>query len=450
MTVVATRPLPTAPREYHFPSFERRTLANGLRLIVAPLHKLPIVTVRAVVDAGAIAESTGKDGVAHLVGHALTEGAAGYDGEALTEQLERLGTSIDVDIDWDSTTLSMTALSSVFSAAFSQFADVLTAPTFPEASLERLKAERIAEILQVQSEPRELANEQFERFLYRDGSRFEIALGGSQGSVAALTREDVVEFYTHRYTPKSVTLIFTGDISADAAEQLVTETLDAWSGVTPASVIANDAPANTTCAVHIVHRSDAPQSELRIGHVGVPRRHRDYFPITVMNAIFGGLFGSRVNLNLREAHGYTYGASSVFDWRKDAGPFVVSTAVASGVTAPAIREVLLEIDRMRAELVSEQELSLATAYLDGVFPIRFETSSAVAIALESLVVFGLEDDWYDRYRTQIRAVTREDVLRVAQAHLDPTMLQLTIVGDAAAIREPVEALHLGPVDVHND
>lgn len=447
---VATRPSAATPRAYHFPAFERRTMANGVRLIVAPIDKLPIVTVSAVIDAGAVAELPGKDGVGLLVAKALLEGAAGYDGEALTEQLECLGTSIDTDVDWDSTTLSMTALTSVFSAAFSHFATVLTAPTFPESSLERLKAERVAEILQVESEPRELASERFERFLYHSGSRYELALGGSAASVSALTREDVVEFYTHRYTPKSVTLIFAGDITADAAERLVRDTLDAWSGVTPAGVIVNDAAASLTRTVHIVHRDDAPQSELRIGHVGVPRRHPDYFPITVMNAILGGLFGSRINLNLREAHGYTYGAASMFDWRKDSGPFLVSTAVASNVTAPAISEVLLEIDRIRAEPVSESELTLATNYLDGVFPIRFETSSAVAAALETLVVYGLADDWYDRYRAQIRSVTSDGVLAAARGHLDPTQLQFVIVGDANAIQAPVEALNLGPVEIHHE
>jgi zinc protease len=450
MTVIATRPNAGPPRTYRFPEFERRTLGNGLRLIVAPMHALPVVTVTAVVDAGAIAEPTNSYGVAHLTAHLLLEGAAGYDGEALTEALERSGTAIDADVDWDATTLTMTALSSALPSAFAHFANVLTSPTFPEAPLERLKGERIAEILQVEAEPRELANEQFGRFLYRDGSRYQVAVGGGKESVTALTREDVVTFYTRRYTPKSVTLIFAGDITVEAAEQLAQEAFDAWSGVTPAEVLVNDAAARTSRAVHIVHRPDAPQSELRVGHVGVPRHHPDYFPITVMNAILGGLFGSRVNLNLREAHGYTYGAFSSFDWRHGSGPFVVSTAVASNVTAPSIQEILLEIDRMRRDAVTESELSLATNYLDGVFPIRFETSSAVAAALEQLVVFGLPDDWYDVYRTNIRAVSSADVLAAAQAYLHPEQLQFVIVGDAAAIRDPLEALELGPVGVHDE
>jgi zinc protease len=179
----------------------------------------------------------------------------------------------------------------------------------------------------------------------------------------------------------------------------------------------------------------------------VARTHPDYFSITVMNAVMGGLFSSRINLNLREAHGYTYGASSSFDWRREAGPFVVGTAVASDVTVAAIQETLKEIDRMRAEPISESELSLATSYLEGVFPIRYETTAAIAAALASLVIYNLPADWYDIYRARMGAVTVNDVLEAARAHVHPESLQVVIVGDASAIREPLDALAFGPLDV---
>jgi zinc protease len=168
-----------------------------------------------------------------------------------------------------------------------------------------------------------------------------------------------------------------------------------------------------------------------------------------MNAVMGGLFSSRINLNLREAHGYTYGASSSFDWRREAGPFVVGTAVASDVTVPAIQETLKEIDRMRAEPISDSELSLATSYLEGVFPIRYETTAAIAAALATLTIYDLPSDWYDSYRARMSAVTVSDVLAAARAYVHPESLQIVIVGDAGAIREPLEALAFGPVDVVN-
>jgi zinc protease len=202
--------------------------------------------------------------------------------------------------------------------------------------------------------------------------------------------------------------------------------------------------------VHLVAKPGAPQSELRIGHTGIPRAHPDYFPAVVMNAILGGLFSSRINLNLREAHGYTYGAHSGFDWRRWAGPFAAETAVQQDVTADAVREVLFEIDRMRESPVMPSELSLATSYLDGVFPIRFETTDAVATALANLVLFGLPGDYYDSYRANVRAVTAEHVLAAARTHLHPDRLHLVVVGDPDAVRTPLERMAVGPVTVWDD
>src|SRR6185503_11550564 len=164
----------------------------------------------------------------------------------------------------------------------------------------------------------------------------------------------------------------------------------------PNRIPADDHPAARQRGVHIIAKGDAPQSELRIGHVGIPRNHPDFFPVNVMNAVLGGLFNSRINLNLREAHAYTYGAFSAFEWRRQAGPFVVSTAVKSDITDAAAKQVLIEIDRIRAEPVAADELSLATSYLDGVFPIRFETTAAIAAALSVLVIHRLPEDYYDR------------------------------------------------------
>jgi zinc protease len=169
-----------------------------------------------------------------------------------------------------------------------------------------------------------------------------------------------------------------------------------------------------------------------------------------MNAILGGLFSSRINLNLREAHGYTYGAHSGFDWRRWAGPFAAETAVQRDVTADAVREILVEIDRMRESPVTPSELSLATSYLDGVFPIRFETTAAVATALANLVLYGLAGDYYDSYRANVRAVTAPDVLAAARTHLHPDRLQLVVVGDQEGVREPLERMAIGPLTVTDD
>ena len=450
-TAVERVPRPAAgkPRPYQFPRFERRALPNGMRLIVAPISKLPLVSITMLVEAGAVSDPPGRSGLAQLTAKLLLEGTTAPDGTAITDRFERLGASIESHADWDVASVTVTTLTDKLRESFDLLGEVLREPAFNQREVDRLKAERQAALLQLRAEPRGLADELFSRFLYQSSSRYAQPDGGDETSVASLTRDEVARFYQKRYSPASMTLVVAGDVQPGDLEQMAKDVFGDWSGGPTASALASDEPARRSRAVHIVNKPDAPQSELRIGHVGLPRRHPDYFPAVIMNAVLGGLFSSRINLNLREAHGYTYGASSYFDWRRQKGPWLVATAVASEVTHAAAAEVLKEIDRFRSEPISEDELSLATSYLDGVFPIRFETTSAIAGALTSLVVYDLPDDWYDEYRSKVRAVTSGDVLTAAERHLHPEVLQMLVVGNAAAVREGIDAMAFGPVQVYD-
>jgi zinc protease len=441
------RPTPTAPRSYHFPVFERRTLPNGMRLVVAPVSKLPLVSIAAVVDAGASAEREGQDGVAALTAQLLLEGAAGLDGAALTDRFERIGASVDAHADWDAATLSLTVLAERLPEALALVRDLLRAPEFPQREVARLKDERLAELLQLRAEPGALADEQFARAVYAPTARYATPAGGSAPTVRALTRDLVRAFYAERYRPAATTLVFAGDVTVDRALALTTELFGDWRGEIESAIPrAVDASPNTRL-VRVVAKADAPQSEVRVGHSGLPRRHQDYFGVTVMNAVLGGLFSSRINLNLREVHGYTYGAFSAFEWRRGAGPFVIQTAVKTDVTGPAVREILHEIDRIRSTEITTEELTLATSYLDGVFPIRYETTTAIATALSNLVIHDLPEHFYDEYRMRVRNVTTEDVRRAARQHLHPDQLRIVVVGDPAAVVQPLAELHGTPVEV---
>lgn len=441
------RPTPGAPRAYAFPSFTRHTLPNGLRVVIAPVRKLPLVTVLALVDAGSVADPAGEEGVAQLTASLLTEGTGALSGAALAELVESMGSTLDAGADWDSSVVKLTTLSSRLPEAIGLLARVLTEPALPTDEFQRLRHERIADLLQQRSEPRSLADEAFSQAVYAPGARYAMPDGGTERSVRALTIEQLRTFYAARYSPPATTLVLVGDLTVDDGIALVTRVLGGWSGSTPAPCPAPDSTLVTPRGVHIVRKADAPQSELRVGHVGLPRLTADYFPLVLCNAILGGLFSSRLNLNLREKHAYTYGASSGVDWRRWAGPFSMDAAVQSDVSAAAVSEILTEFDRMRAEPVTESELSLAISYLDGVFPIRFETTRAIASALASQSIYGLTDDYYDTYRANIRAVTAGDILRVAQTHLHPDRLQVVAVGDPEQIREPLAALGIGAVTV---
>ena len=446
--VATLRPQPGPARTYQFPKFHDQVLPSGIRLVVAPVDKLPVVTVLVVVDAGSSNDPGGKEGVAVLTARALLEGNDRYDGAELAERFEQLGTSLEAGADWDSAFISITVLSERLTEALQLLGQVVTTPLFPEREIDRLKAERLAELLQIETEPRALADERFASFLYADSSRYSRPDGGTTGSVTSITRADVDRFFRSHFLSGSTTVVITGDIQPHAARQLVEA---AFSGSSPGgagkrALVA--AARSRDRNVHVVSKTDAPQSELRVGHIGLPRSHPDFFSTMVMNAVLGGLFGSRINLNLREEHGYTYGASSYYDWRRGPGPFVIATAVKSDVTTLALREIFHEIDRIRSEEVSAEELSLATQYLEGVFPIRYETTSAVATALANLVIHDLPRDYYDSYRRNIREVTVKSVLEAARAHIQPAQLQTVVVGDAALIRQPLVELGVGTVQIH--
>jgi len=433
----APRPAPAAPRDYHFPRFEQHQLANGLRLVVAPVAKLPLITAVALVEAGATQEPEGKEGVATLTAQMLLEGAAGLDGAALADRFERIGASVEAYADWDVAAVTLSAMSSRLPEALALVRDLLREPTFPEREVARLRDERLAELLQQLAEPRGLADEQFSRALYEPHARYALPADGATNTVSALAVDDVRAFYQARYQPSAVTLVFAGDVTMAQVAALVEPLFGDWTGTPTADRRMAPDAAQPGRLLRVVAKSDAPQSEVRVGHIGLPRRTPDYFGVLVMNAVLGGLFSSRINLNLRETHGYTYGAFSSFEWRRAAGPFVVNTAVKSDVTGDAVREILNEIDRMRSDRIGSDELTLATSYLDGVFPIRYETTGAIAGALASLIIHRLPDDYYDRYREHVRGVSAADVLAAAQTHLHPDRLRVLVVGDPAVVITPL-------------
>ena len=435
-----SRPAPASPRSYRFPHFEQRRLANGLRLVVAPVTKLPLVTAVALVEAGATQEPEGKEGVATLTAQMLLEGAAGLDGAALADRFERIGASVEAYADWDVAAVTLSAMSTRLPESLALVRDLLRAPAFPEREVARLRDERLAELLQQLAEPRGLADEQFSHAVYEPRARYAMPADGEMSTVGKLTPDDVRAFYEARYKPAAVTLVFAGDVTMDEVTALAEPLFGDWSGTPTSDRRAAPDVAQPGRLLRVVAKGDAPQSEVRVGHVGLPRSTAEYFDVMVMNAVLGGLFSSPINLNLREAHGYTYGAFSAFEWRRGAGPFVVSTAVKSDVTGDAVREILSEIERIRREEISEDELTLATSYLDGVFPIRYETTGAIAGALASLIIHGLPEDYYDRYRERVRSVTTADVLRAAQEHLHPDRLRVLVVGDPVVVTAPLRGV----------
>ena len=450
MSAVVVRPVPGPSRPYRFPSFERITLPNGLELIIAPVKRLPLVTIRFVLDVGARQEPRNAAGLASLTASALAEGTERLDAGALAEEFELLGGSLSTYATWDATHARTTVLSSRLEPALSLLSEVVRLPAFATREVERLKEERLAELLELKTEPRGLADERFASFLYRPTSRLRIQEGGSERTVGQLSVDDCRAWHTAQFAPSATALVIAGDVDVDHVVSLTSDGLADWRSASTAVPGVDDGPDREYSSVRLLDRPGAPQSELRLGHVGLRRNHPDYFDVVVMNAILGGVFNSRINMNLRERHAFTYGAFSAFEWRRDAGPFLVSTAVATPVTAQAIREVLTELARMQSAPPTDDELTLSTSYLDGVFPIRFETTDAIAGALASLRVLRLENNFYDTYREKVRSVTAQSVVLAAQQHIHLDRMQVLAVGDRAHVEPMLSELSLGPTSIVGD
>lgn len=448
------RPTAGEPRGYHFPRFSRTRLPNGLGLITAQLPGRPLLVGHLLFHgpgAGATGEPATQAGATVLAARAMTEGTRRRDAVELIEASERLGAEIAADSGWDSFAVSVEVPRTRLAPALGLLAEVALEPSFPDGEVQRLRDERLNDLLQAKAEPRRRVERAFAETLYAPGAAYARPQGGSESTVPGLDRASLVARHAALLDPAHATLVLAGDLTGLDALRLATDTLGGWSaaaggdGRAPAQQ-ASDARGQGGRVV-VVHRPGSPQSELRIGHVGVPRRTRDFHAISVLNAIVGGLFGSRLNALLREEKGYTYGVHSSFDMRVGAGPFAVRTAVQTEFTVPAIVDALAELRRIGEAPVTDEELATARDYLVGVFPLRYETSGQVAGAIAGLVANGLPDDELDRYRPAVAAVSAEQVLEAARAHIRPAELSVVMVGDADAFLPALEAAGIGQVEV---
>jgi len=432
-------PLPGPPRPYHFPHVTRATLANGLRVLVAQNHNAPLVSMRALVRSGADHDSPDVAGLASVVADLLDEGAGSRDGIKLTEDIGLLGGTLGTGADWDASYISLDILARYAHEAVEMFSDISSRATLPPDGLERVRAERITDILQQRDEPAAIAAKRFSGLLYGHGP-YGVPMIGTADSVARISADDVRRFYRDHYIPNNTSVVVSGDIDPDQALKLVDEALGNWErGAEPPrpSIAPLAFEANR---IYLVDRPTAVQSEIRIGHVGVARSSADYFPLSVMNALLGGIFNSRINLNLRERHGYTYGARSVFAFRRSAGPFVVAAPVRNEVTTESVQEVLGELRRIRTGDVEDQELEHTKSYLMGVFPATVQSASDIAGRLLDIELYGLPESYFEHYRESIGAVSKDDVERVAKKYIDPDRALIVIVGNAKQVREPLGTL----------
>jgi zinc protease len=443
----ATPPGPGVLRPFHFPAIEREPLDNGIPVLSAHTNGLPVVTLGLLLPAGGVNEAAEQAGLAALSSALLESGAGSLGAAEIADTLELLGVQLSVNTSWDVTEVELTGLTSQIEPALEVLADLVCRPTFPDAEVERLRGQHLAGILQRRAEPRGLANEMAAQWIFSDETPFSRALGGTTSSLSGLTRQDITTFHAARYTPFGATIVVAGDLSAERARELAAGAFGNWVGPVAEAARVKVAPRLRERRIVIVDRPGSVQSEIRVGQVGLARSTPDFFPVMVMNAILGGAFTSRLNLNLRERQGFTYGVSSGFAMRREPGPFLISTAVQTEVTAAALTEIWREVEGIRSGPVREEEVEDARNYLAGVFPLRLQTTEGVASRIAEVALHRLPDDYFESYRDRILEVDVASVERVAVQHLHPEEMVVVIVGDAARIRDSLESLDTGPVEV---
>ncbi len=450
--VIAERPVPGTPRPYDFPAVAETRLASGLRVLVANLPGRPLVSASLVLPNGAADEPADEAGATVLAARALCEGTERYDAISLIEATERLGASIHAEAGWDAMTAALDVPSDRLPQALELMAELILRPTFPVAEVDRLRDERLNDLLQAKADPRRRVEEALIATIYAPASPYHRPAGGTTETVEGLGPETLRRAWLRGLDPGRATLVVGGDLAGQDVVAIAERLFGAWAaapGNRGAGAIV-DTASSSGRLVRVIHRPGSVQTEIRIGHRGLPRRIADFHAVSVMSAILGGLFNSRLNMKLREEKGYTYGASAGFELRRGAGPFAARAGVNTEVTIPAILDMLAELTRMRDTEVTDAELAAARDFLIGVFPLRFETASAVVGALSGLVVHGLPVEELVRYRSHIEAVDPAAIGAAARAHLDLDRAAIVLVGDVDAFGPALEAEGLGRILIEPD
>lgn len=429
------------------PTVRSGRLANGVALKVVEHRELPLVQVTLQIAGGGRLDGA-TPGLATFTANLLDEGAGSRDATALQAELAYLGASLQTSANWDATTVSLKVIRRNLDAALDLMADVVLRPRFTASEVRKQRDLRAAGLLQQRDQPTAIAGLAFSQLVFPKGHPYHNALGGDSSSTASLDSLKVRDFYSRTFHPGRATFTVVGDLTEADAQRLLAARFASWRAAgTPleAPPVTVTPVTNSERKLFVIDKPNAAQTVITLGAPGLERTNADYAAVQVMNTILGGSFSSRLNSNLRETKGYTYGISSRFQWQPLPGPFTVGTSVRTNVTDSSLVEIFGELKRIREGKVDDAELARAKAYIVLGLPGDLESTAQVANQITSLSAFGLSLDWLREYGGRVNAVTAEDVQRVAQKYIPESTATLVIVGDLAKIRSGIEALRLGPI-----
>ena len=437
------KPEPQPTPKITLPVIQHAALSNGMKIVLVERHELPIVQIQLVLQTGSASDPPEKSGIANLTAQMVREGTGKRGSLKIADDLEYIGANLNIYSTTDATMASMLTLKEQLSSALEVYSDVLCNPSFPDTEWARVKKTHLTGIMQRKDRPVGVADDVFSLLLYGTNQPYGRPTDGTDASVKLISLDDLKSFYKTNYVPNNATLIVVGDVTATDIRPMLQKYFGDWKPGTPSVPIFSSVPKIDSTRIYLIDKPQAAQSEIRIGHVGIARNNPDYFPVIVMNAILGGQFTSRINLNLREAKGYTYGARSGFAFRKEAGPFTAQAGVKSAVTDSSVIEFMKELHGICEADVSQKELDFAKNSLVRGMPQGFETTAQIANQLVNVVLYNLPDDYFNTVVQNLEKVSIADVRRVAQHYLHPTMMDIVVVGDVALTRTGLDKLGYG-------
>jgi zinc protease len=442
----ATQPKPAADRGLRLPTPATFRLANGLTVI---FHErpgsMPVVAADLVVKTGGDANPVDRPGLANFTAAMLDQGTESRNALQIADDVAQLGAALNATSSKDATIVSVSSLRKNFPAALDLLADVTLRPGFPQAEVDRQRTSRQSRLIAQRQDPATVAAIATVAALYGSQHPYGFIELGTESGVTSTTRADLQGFWKKNFVPGNAALVVAGAIGQAELRPLVEKAFGAWpSGTAPAPVLG--APATTPARLIFIDQPGAPQTSVFVASIGLPRSTPDFAAVSVMNAVLGGLFSSRINLNLREKNGYTYGAGSQFVFRKGPGPFWISTQVRTDVTGPAVGEIFSEVGRMTSAPMTPDELAMAKDSIVRALPSDFETSPGTAGSLANLYVYDLGLDYYTKLPSEVASVTPDTALAAAKKHLVASRMIVIAVGDRAKIEPGLRKLNLGAVE----
>ena len=439
-------PPPLAPRALNIPGALQSRLANGLELVMIEDRRLPLISFRLAFRSGDANDPSQLPGLTDMMSHLVSEGTETRTSRQIAEEIERLGATLSIGSASDFSTIAASSLSIYADEILALIADVTMRSTFPQNEVDLARENTKQMLIQQRAQPSFLASERMAKIMF--GNHPYASISPTEEMLDALTRDDLLSFRRSMFIPNNAVLLVVGDFDSALLTKQVDNLFSQWPQGPIPKVGSPALPKRTERTIYLVDRPGSAQSNIVIVNEAITRTSPDYFPLLLMHTVLGANASSRLFMNLREHKGYTYGAYSNLDARRLAGTFRTTAEVRTAVTGASLHEFFYELDRIRNEAVSVEEITNAKSYLSGVFPIRIETQDGLIDQLVNIKMFNLPDDYLRTYRDQVNAVTTEEIQAVAQKYVTPDQAAIVIVGDAAEIDEQIKP-YSNRIEIYN-